>query len=361
MIGKMRGLKRKLAACADEEERLYKQVDARARHLRELGSMQTVDDVKYQEWSRRRLDRLLVDYLLRHGYSQSAKEMADKKNMRELVDIETFESMNKIHKSLEDGSVAEALAWCNENKKELRKMDSNLEFMLRYQQYIELVRSQQTPKLVEAISHAKKHLIPHRDAYPHEVNRAAGLLAFPPDRVAAALSSFSSSSSSSHSSSSVSCREYEKLGNLYSPSRWGTLASLFVEAHNNLLGLPSSPLLHIALSSGLSALKTPACHSSSGSSSSSKNGSSGEEKTTSHGGSSVCPVCSTELNELARAVPYAHHSKSHVEHDLMLLPNGRVYGRERLVEYAAKSGLPASVVKDLVTGDMYPQELLKKV
>jgi macrophage erythroblast attacher len=123
MLSKMRGLKRKLSSYADEEARLYKQVDARVAHLSELSGMHSVDDVRYQEWSRQRLDRLLVDYLLRHGYSASAVAMADRKGMGDLVDIETFMAMNKIRKSLEDGSVTEALVWCNENKKELRKMD----------------------------------------------------------------------------------------------------------------------------------------------------------------------------------------------------------------------------------------------
>lgn len=46
--------------------------------------------------------------------------------------------------------------------------------------------------------------------------------------------------------------------------------------------------------------------------------------------SSVCPICSTELNALSKHLPFAHHSKSHVEHDPVVLPNGRVYGKERL-------------------------------
>jgi macrophage erythroblast attacher len=216
--------------------------------------------------------------------------------------------------------------------------------MLRYQQYIELVRSQTIDKLVEAITHAKKYLIPYKDTYPREVHQAAGLLAFPPDRLASLSNGGASASSTLRSVS-------DPYAALYSPSRWRELASLFVQTHNSLLALPSSPLLHIALSSGLSALKTPACHGTAHSSSSAAFGK----------GSSVCPICSTELNELARAVPYAHHSKSHVEHDLMLLPNGRVYGRAKLDDYAAKSGLPKEIVKDLVTGDVYPQEVLKKV
>lgn len=123
MIARMRGIKRKLSACADEEARLYRQVDARAKHLGELNGMHAFEDVKYEQWSRKRLDRLLVDYLMRQGYGESAKALAEEKGIRDLVDIETFEQMNRIRQSLLNHSVAEALDWCTENKKELRKMD----------------------------------------------------------------------------------------------------------------------------------------------------------------------------------------------------------------------------------------------
>lgn len=201
--------------------------------------------------------------------------------------------------------------------------------MLRFQQYIELIRTQSQPKLLEAIAHAKKHLIPYWNTYPKEVQQACGLLAFPP---------------SGHSSAAYA--------DLYKKSRWTELADVFTTAHNNLLALPSVPLLHVALSSGLSALKTPACHSSA---------SGGPHEPPSTIGHGVCPICSTELNKLARNVPYAHHTKSHVEHDLVLLPNGRVYGRQRLEEQSKKAGLPPVLVKDVQTGEVYPVEGLKKV
>ncbi|KAK3379809.1 CTLH/CRA C-terminal to lish motif domain-containing protein [Lasiosphaeria ovina] len=330
MLARMRGMKRKLSAYADEETRLHRQVDARVAHLRELSGVHTVDDVKYEAWSRQRLDRLLVDYLLRHGYNASATSLAEERQMVDLVDIDTFVAMSKIRKSLEDRSVQEALAWCNENKKELRRMHSNLEFMLRCQQFIEMRRAGTPAKMAEAIAHAKKHIAPFNDTYTEEVCNMAGLLAHLPDT------------------------KQEPYESLYSLERWTKLADVFVEAHNKLLGLPSFPLLHTALSSGLSALKTPACHSSTATSSSRPSHST--SLTT-----SVCPICSTELNELARNVPYAHHSKSHVEHDLLLLPNGRVYGKDRLEEYAVKAGLPPGQVRDLVTGESFTVDKLKKV
>lgn len=98
--------------------------------------------------------------------------------------------------------------------------------------------------------------------------------------------------------------------------------ALFTRTHHSLLSLPTSPALHVALQAGLSALKTPACHSIHASSSG--------NVSTATSGTSVCPICSTELNELARSVPYAHHTTSHIEDDPVVMPNGRIYGRERL-------------------------------
>jgi macrophage erythroblast attacher len=145
------------------------------------------------------------------------------------------------------------------------------------------------------------------------------------------------------------------LQELYSPSRWTTLANLFMQTHNNLLALPPVPLLHIALSAGLSSLKTPSCHSSHASSSSISPTSSSSITT------SVCPICSIELNDLARNVPYAHHTKSHVESDLVLLPNGCVYGRQRLEEHSRKAALRDHLLKDLRSGEIFLADDVKKV
>ncbi|ESZ90781.1 negative regulation of gluconeogenesis [Sclerotinia borealis F-4128] len=328
MLARMRGLKRKLQACAEEDTRLQQQSYHRIQHLSSLYEMKSLDDVKYEAWSRTRLDRLLVDYLLRNGYKKSATALAREKNINQLVDVETFVQMSKIRDSLCKGKVADALSWCLENKKELRKMECNLEFMLRFQQYIELVRTQDQVKLVESITHAKKYLLPSRETYPKEVQQACGLLAFPPG---------------------IQASSYSEL---YSSTRWTELAKLFTETHNSLLGLPSVPLLHIALSAGLSALKTPTCHSSHASSIS---------PTSSSTTTSVCPICSIELNDLARNVPYAQHTKSHVESDLVVFPNGCVYGLQRLEEHSRKAGLSDDKLKDLRTGDVVDREKLKKV
>jgi macrophage erythroblast attacher len=123
MISQAKALRGKLAAGSEEEQRILRQETARVSHMDELFDMKTFDDVKYEAWSRTRLHRLLIDYMLRQGCSSSAKMLAAEKRMEDLVDVETLVAMNKIQQSLKRGSVQEALAWCNTNKKELRKLE----------------------------------------------------------------------------------------------------------------------------------------------------------------------------------------------------------------------------------------------
>lgn len=52
--------------------------------------------------------------------------------------------------------------------------------MLRFQQFIELVRTTDIEKIKEALSHAIEHLYPFRELYEKEVSQACGLLVFPP-------------------------------------------------------------------------------------------------------------------------------------------------------------------------------------
>jgi macrophage erythroblast attacher len=76
----------------------------------------------------------------------------------------------------------------------------------------------------------------------------------------------------------------------------------------------------------------------------------------------VCPICSFELNELARPLPFAHHSKSIVESDPVMLPNGRIYGRERLARLNEKLGTPPGMLRDPVEPDkMFERRELRKV
>lgn len=203
MLSRLQTLKRKLEVLHDEETKWNRASKARIQHLQTLYEVHSLADVKYEAWSRTRAARLLVDYLLRSGYLESARSLAKGADIEDLVDVEAFVAAHRIEKSLrEDHDTGLALNWCLQNQQALRKMGGRLEFELRLQQYVELVREGHMrsrkvdeggdghmgelrggdgdgeEKLVEARAHAKKYLSGMTDL--GVLGKAAGLLAYRP-------------------------------------------------------------------------------------------------------------------------------------------------------------------------------------
>lgn len=201
MISRMQGLKRKMENLHQEERRIHDQSKKRIQHLESLHQIPSLADVKYDQWSRVRLDRLVVDHMLRSGYTESAQQLAQEKDIEDLVDLNVFVQCQRIAESLRCGGTKDALQWCSENKAALKKsqvccsihrparpartlthnMKYNLEFELRMQQYIEMLRTGDKEKVVEAMMHAQKYLSSYVETQSAEIHRAAGLLAFPRD------------------------------------------------------------------------------------------------------------------------------------------------------------------------------------
>lgn len=121
MIARLQGMKRKLEVLREEEKAIHESSRKRIQHLQDLYDIPSLVDVKYDEWSRIRLNRLLVDYLLRSGYLESAKALAKEKGIEELVDTEVFMECNRIQEDLKNGGTRECLIWCSDNKQALKK------------------------------------------------------------------------------------------------------------------------------------------------------------------------------------------------------------------------------------------------
>jgi macrophage erythroblast attacher len=138
---------------------------------------------------------------------------------------------------------------------------------------------------------------------------------------------------------------------MYAQESWQKLASSFVLAHHTLYNVPAAPLLHIALSAGLSALKTPSCYS---------NVPRPPMNFYSDIPTSLCPICSPELNALARNVPYAQHVRNIVD-DPVALPNGRVYSQANLEAWGKKQGVNPGKVRDPLTLEEWDISALRKV
>lgn len=186
------------------------------------------------------------------------------------VDLELFAEIGRIEASLIGSTLANdtvigpsctpTLAWCSENKAALRKIRSTLEFDLRLQEFIELTRARTPKSLLDAIAYCRRHLLPllgsgskpsngassstasqkeereereQSELIRAQINRAMGLLACGPGGWA-----------------------YEDL---YNANRWQALQSTFRACALQIHSLPPQPILHVALSAGLSSLKLPAC------------------------------------------------------------------------------------------------------
>lgn len=126
MISRMQGLKRKMESLHEEEKAIQRHSRQRIQHLQDLYEIPSLADVKYDEWSRVRLNRLLVDYLLRSGYGESARALAREKGIEDLVDLDVFVQCHKVEQSLKNRKTQECLAWCSEHKPMMRKISVGL-------------------------------------------------------------------------------------------------------------------------------------------------------------------------------------------------------------------------------------------
>jgi hypothetical protein len=140
-------------------------------------------------WAKRRLDRLLADYMLRQGYSASAARFVAASNsaaaggleeegvaavgvgsngnenatatttndLADLLDWGAFEHAPAILAALRARDPAPALAWAAEHRARLRRLKSPLEFRLRLAEFLELVRLGQR---AHAVAHARATLAP---------------------------------------------------------------------------------------------------------------------------------------------------------------------------------------------------------
>ncbi|KAJ8435042.1 hypothetical protein Cgig2_027251 [Carnegiea gigantea] len=295
LVSRLQGLKRKLEEGTRTENLQAQRCRARLDHL------ESADADNISDWSNTRLKRILVDYMLRMSYYDSAVRLAETCNIQDLVDIDVFHEARKVIEALQNKDVAPALAWCADNKSRLKKSKSKFEFQLRLQEFIELVRADNS---MRAISYARKYLAPWGATHMKELQRVVATLAF---------------------RSSTECATYKVL---FEPKQWDYLVDQFKQEFCRLYGMTLEPLLNIYLQAGLSALKTPFCYEDD------------------------CPkddpLSQENFRKLASPLPFSkqHHSKlvcyitkelMDTENPPMVLPNGYVYSSKALEEMARKN------------------------
>ncbi|XP_061380029.1 E3 ubiquitin-protein transferase MAEA [Danaus plexippus] len=308
MVEKLTTMKRKASEAITEEVQAAFVCKKRLEHLKEQAeslSDTSAPQAKTQinQWRKVRLDRMLVDYFLRNGYYESANKLADARELRDLTNVDIYAAASEVEYELSLRRTARCLQWCADNRSKLRKLNSTMEFKIRIQEFIELVRED---RRLEAVRYAKKHFSTFEEGQLEDIQHCMGMLAFPKDT------------------------EVEPYQSLLGSWRWDALVAQFRWEHARLLHPARLPALPVALQLGLAALNTPQCYKDS-------------TKV------STCPACAAPLNALARTLPHAHVSHSRLvcrlsrlplnEHNQpMVLPNGQVYGEKALKEMMKEHG-----------------------
>ncbi|XP_012255512.2 E3 ubiquitin-protein transferase MAEA [Athalia rosae] len=322
VVARLQVLKRKAEESIAEELQAGMVCKRRLDHLKEHGN---TAPSAVNQWRRQRLDRMLIEYFLRKGYYKTATKLADNSELRDLTNIDVFMVSREVEKSLANHETARCLGWCHDNRSKLRKLGSTMEFNLRVQEFVELVRAD---RRLDAVKHARKCFANYDDYQLQEIQCCMGLLAFPANT------------------------DLSPYKDLLDEKRWERLIEQFRHENYRLFQLASQSVFTVALQAGLSALKTPQCYSANR-----------------EGKNPSCPVCNEALNELATTLPFAHCSQSRLVCSIsgkplneynqpMMMPNGYVYGEHALEKMALENNGTVVCPK---TKEVFPYKKIEKV
>jgi len=280
---RLRGYKRRLVGATEAEAAHVRRCKARVDHLvgsgycRGGGEAPTPEEE--QAFVQARVDRAVAEHMVRQGCGRSAARLMADAGIGDLVDAELIDAARRMRTELRAGDAGRALAWCAKQRSALKKLGSDLEFQLRLQEYVRMVRRRE---LRDAIAYARDHLRLGRSspaAQRRQLLQAMALLALREDLTG-------------------KDELPEPYRALCSDERWVELDDKLGGALAATQSLPPTPLLHSLMESGLSALKTPGWEISA-------EQSRGQAQ---YFCQSQSPFTSAPIRQLAAAVPLASHS-----------------------------------------------------
>lgn len=307
----------------------------------EKNGVNAINQDKLLNWYRDQTNLLIADYLLKNSHliDQNPGLLLIKTlGFEKLIDSDIILVSNRISTSILNKNLDNLIHWIDENKSHLKKIKSNLEFETRFQEYIELIKQNE---MNNAIKLFNTHLSQFTKSNFNEIKLASGLLIF-------------AKKAQLHPNSS----NFTKYNTLLSSKRYTYLSDLFLKIYYKMHGISEDDPLLIYLSLGISALKTRSCQCNPISkplnfeSILNKKLSTGKEDL--NNPSNICPICSLEFNQLSSQLPYSHNVKSYLFDNPVMLPNGNIYDKEKLVNFSKNlTILNENEVKDPVTTEIY--------
>lgn len=256
-------------------------------------------------WYRDQTNLLIVDYLIKSNTRTKFNDMGEDeepenigllllKNLSKtnpkllkLIDYDLLENFNKVFVSIiNNHDLSLIVAWFNENKNLLNKINSNLEFEINYCKFLTLIEK---GDINEAINYSRENLSAYGNKENYQQTQASNgnnsttngdtsnvnhLTNLERLKGLGGLLVFRSMESNNHNDlnnsnsndiplssklmlNSTPFKDYQKL---LSNERWESLAQCFIENFTKLYGISKNFPIYIYLSAGLSSLKTKSCY-----------------------------------------------------------------------------------------------------
>lgn len=135
VVERLQALKRKADESIVEELTAGHECKRRLDHLRQsvVASTTSIQSASSNQWKKVRLDRMIVEHLMRLGYYESAEKLAIRSGIRQLTNFDIFQVSRDVEDDLKKRHTTKCIAWCVDNKSKLRKINSTIEFQLRVQ------------------------------------------------------------------------------------------------------------------------------------------------------------------------------------------------------------------------------------
>lgn len=299
-----------LEECIDKEEDA--QESEEAPEAREDDPPLNLHIPKLINWYRDETNLLIIDYLIKSntnkdqniGLSLLHNLSLTNPNITKLLDYDLYSNFNRVFISIvKDHQLALIIAWFNENRNSLKKLNSNLEFEINYCKFLSLIDE---GDVNEAIKFSQLNLSKYGNKknyqdnddknYEYNLNKLkeiGGLLVymaikhkpsessnniilsningerndtditvypstmFQFSAPSTSLPPLMSSFSRNIISNSPRFHEYQRL---LSDERWNSLSQCFIDNFTELYGISKNYPLFIYLSAGLSSLKTKSCY-----------------------------------------------------------------------------------------------------
>jgi len=173
------------------------------------------------QWKKIRLNRLIVEHFLRLGYYDTAEILANRSGIRDITNIDIFQVSREVERDLSEHNTTKCMMWCMDNKSKLRKINSDIEFKLRQQEFIELIRKGER---LSAVKHAQKFFPAFEQDQIGEIKKSMALLAFPLDT------------------------ELEPYHSMFDIKRWDELLVNYRLENFRLFQIPTQSVLSVAVS-----------------------------------------------------------------------------------------------------------------